>query len=508
MFFSILHPRCSFQYNTSNEPDFFSDLHLHQVVETIIGNRQEYNLYPFFWTPLHDPDTIWFRQEVMRDLEDEALMGNIKAFCESMNTVYHCLEVADTLDFSYHKKGWVLEAVLIYCDALKTLTHQLSRSPMKSRGLLAFREYVESYVESREFQSLLFESHNIKESLSKLRYCIVVESGRFKVKPYEGESDYSPEIEKTFEKFRQGDEESYLVRFSERSGMSHIESKILEFVSKLYPGPFEDLDHFCEHYSNFLDATIRSFEREVQFYISYLELVTDLKIKGLPFCYPIVSATSKEVYVREGFDLALALESNGNKDSIVLNNFYLKDPERIIVVTGPNQGGKTTFARMFGQLHYLASLGCPVPAREARLFLFDNIFTHFQQEEDIRNLHGKLEDDLIRICDILSKITGNSIFILNEIFSSTTLQDALFLSKKIMDRLTNLDALGVWVAFLDELSSFNEKTISMVAIVDPKDPTTRTFKIMRKSPTGLAYALSLAKKHALTYEQIKERLSQ
>ncbi len=77
-----------------------------------------------------------------------------------------------------------------------------------------------------------------------------------------------------------------------------------------------------------------------------------------------------------------------------------------------------------------------------------------------------------------------------------------------MDRLTNLDALGVWVAFLDELSSFNEKTISMVAIVDPKDPTTRTFKIMRKSPTGLAYALSLAKKHALTYEQIKERLSQ
>jgi DNA mismatch repair ATPase MutS len=140
------------------------------------------------------------------------------------------------------------------------------------------------------------------------------------------------------------------------------------------------------------------------------------------------------------------------------------------------------------------------------VFLFDKILTHFERQENLANLRGKLQDDVVRIHEILKEATSNSLIIMNVIFTSTTVRDALFLSKKVIEKIIQRDAVCVWVTFVDELASFCQQVVSLVSMVDPEDPTIRTFKVLRRPAAGLSYALSLAEKHELTYEQLKARI--
>lgn len=179
----------------------------------------------------------------------------------------------------------------------------------------------------------------------------------------------------------------------------------------------------------------------------------------------------------------------------------------MIVVTGPNQGGKTTFARMFGQIHFLAGLGLPVPGLRARLFLPDRVFTHFEREEDLATLRGKLEDELVRVHHILEEATADSLVVVNEGLTSATLEDAVFLGTQVMRRLLDKGVICVWVTFVDELASLGEGTVSMVAQVDPDDPAIRTFRVVRQPAEGLAYAIAIARKYRLTYEELKDRVT-
>jgi DNA mismatch repair protein MutS len=352
----------------------------------------------------------------------------------------------------------------------------------------------------------LEETKKLKADLSTVTYSVVIKGSGITVRKYESEIDYSAEVEKTFAKFKQGAVKDYRVKFSDRPELNHIEARALDFVAKLYPDIFLNLDAYCAENGDYLDETIAVFDRQIQFYVAYLDFAARFKRTGLKFCYPHISNTAKEIYSYEGYDLALAHKLISENSSVVCNDFYMKGKERIFVVSGPNQGGKTTFARTFGQLHYLASIGCPVPGREAQLFLFDRLFTHFEKEENIKNLRGKLQDDLVRIHSILNQATSNSIVIMNEIFTSTTLQDAIFLSEKIMETIIESGLLSVWVTFIDELASFSEQTVSMVSTVVRENPTLRTYKIIRRRADGLSYAMSIAEKYRVTYDCLKDRV--
>lgn len=488
-----------------DDPSMFGDLNLDQVFAALAAGRDEYELMPFFRSPLREVPAVEYRHEVLRDLENEAVYGAVTQFADGMREMRKHLVQAGKLRARYQKERWFLDAAGLYCQAVAALANTLAAVELGSRGFIAFRQYLAAYTESAAFAGLVADVAKVTRLLGEVRYCVNIRGNQVKVTGYEGEADYGAEVQHTFAKFAENPVKDYRIGLTDWPEMNHVEERILVSAARLFPGAFRALEEFRARHVRYLDKTIWVFDREVQFYVAYLNFIAPMKAAGLEFCYPAMSADAKQIMASGSFDLALAAKLMPRVGAVVGNDFYLEGPERIVVVSGPNHGGKTTFARMFGQLHYLASLGYPVPGREACLFLPDRVFTHFEREEDLATLRGKFENELIRIRDMLDQATGASVVVMNESFASTTLRDALFVGERVLDRMTALGLLGVYVTFVDELASLNDACVSMVATVVPDNPAERTYQLVRKPPDGLAYAAAIAGKYGLTYRQLKDR---
>jgi DNA mismatch repair protein MutS len=489
------------------EPACFGDLHLDQVLSSMIAGREDYDLTPFFYTPLRDVAAVQYRHEIIRDLEKPEVLGSVRAFAEGMRRVREHLAQANKLRYKQQKQRWFLDAVDSYGQAVGALADELTQASLDSVGFAALRQYLIDYRNSERFMSLMRQTGDLLEGLAGVRYCVHIRGNRVRVSRYGDEGDYSAEVMQTFAKFQQGAVKDHRVKLPLWADMNHVEAQILGLVAQLHPEAFGALERFRTSHVDFVDPVAGAFDREVQFYLAYLEYIKRFQAAGLQFCYPEVIAQSGEIYAEEAFDLALADKLVPERSAVVRNDFSLEDPERILVVTGPNQGGKTTFARMVGQLHYLASLGLPVPGRRARLLLPDQVFTHFEREEDLANLRGKLEDELVRIHDILGRATASSVIVMNESFASTTLRDALVLGTAVMRQLIQLGCVVVYVTFVDELASLGEATVSMVSLVAPENPALRTYKVIRTPADGLAYAAAIAEKYGLSYGPLRRRIA-
>ncbi|GAB3366154.1 MULTISPECIES: MutS-related protein [Amycolatopsis] len=487
------------------EPAFFGDLNLGQAVSAVTAGRAEYDLGLFFSAPLHEAPAVEYRHEVFRDLQRDDVREVVEEFAERMRRMRERLALAGKIHYPRQKQRWFLDAVDVYCGAVAALREGLDRVEIRSRGLRSIHEHVAGYLAAQPFHALLADTRDLQEQLARIKYRVHVQGARVKVSRFDDDADYSSEVEKTFAKFKQGAVKDYFVRFSEPPEMNHIEAQVLDCAARLYPGAFRALADYCERHRDYLAAAIGRFDREVQFYLAYLAHIRRLSATGLRFCYPEISATSHDIYAEDAFDLALATKLVPDSP-LVCNDFRLSGAERVLVVTGPNQGGKTTFARMFGQLAHLAALGCPVPAARARLFLPDRVFTHFEREENPITLRGKLDDELVRIRDILRDATSDSVLVLNESFASTTLHDARFIGTDVLRRIIDLGALTVYVTFVDDLASLGEATVSMVGGVVPDDPAERTYRLERRAADGLAYAAAIAEKYGLAYDTLRRRI--
>jgi DNA mismatch repair protein MutS len=489
------------------QPAFFGDLNLDQFVSEVTRGFGEYNLVPFFRTELIRQSAVVYRHEVMRDLDSQDVLLAIQAFSLAMRKMRECLADVKKLYYRRQKQWWFVEGASRYCKGIESFGKALRTASPQSRGLTAFSAWLARYLQSAPFVKLCKDVQEVQDALAVVRYCIHLNGGTVTVLNYHEEEDYSTYVLNIFDRFKQGSVKDHSVEQKDWPEMNHVEAQILDCVAELDPQPFMLLDSFWSSHADFVDSAIAAFDREIEFYVAYRNYIQPCREAGLQFSYPVVSSATKAVRCDGTFDLVLAHKLCVDKVAVVCNDLYLEGQERIFVVSGPNNGGKTTFARTFGQLHFLGRLGCPVPGRNAHLFLYDHLFAHFEREENTLDLRGKLQDDLMRMHEILQASTPNSIILMNEIFSSTTLADALFLCRKIIGEIMERDVLCVCVTFIEELARLGPQTVSMVSEINPDNLSVRTFRVRRRPADGRAYALSVAEQYGLTYERIKERLA-
>lgn len=503
------------------DSDLIKDLNIGQVIESLTAGKRDYRLNQWFLMPLASAEEIGYRHAVFRDCMIPENRAAFQRFARGMKEVRHFFFEMEQNEYEKAKEACFLEMALAYCSCLETLQEDMEKtSSFQSDGLAGFRRCLTEYVNSDGISEIKYEAERISAELSGVEYVLRIDGTEIAVelsaekmqrKRQENladvlseETDYSSEIKQFFERFHGGKLSAYRFQMEEHR-INDLETEMLSLVVGLYPETFGKLHSFKERYEDLLSEDILLFDREIQFYLSYLEVLEVLEKKGLTFCLPEVSQQTKQMAGQDCFDFSLALKLIYSRQEIVCNDFSLTGKERIMVVTGPNQGGKTTFARMVGLVHYLASLGLPVPGRAVRLYPVSRLYTHFERQESQSTLSGKLQEDMIRIHGILTRADGDSLVIINEMFSSTTLQDAVWLGKQVLKRLSELDTFCIYVTFLEELSGFNEKTVSMVSQV-AGEGNTRTYKINRQKADGRAYAFSVAEKYRLTYENITERI--
>ena len=503
---SILHRPGSVPLEAQADEAYLTDLHLDALLRRISDRRADADLYDLYLRPLADEDAIRFRQEVFRDIERPELAAAISEFCDAMAGWRELAGLAGKARYPLSSDRWHLDSAEAYVRAVRRAAAALEEAGPASRGLQAIGRHLAELVGSADFTRLSADVDAARSALDAIEYRLDIDGSRVLVSPPGDDPDYGAEIVETFARFAQDNPREFRFGLSESSDMNHVEAAILDRVAMIHPQAFAGLRQFRLDHAAFVDPVLRRFDRDVQFYRAYLAHIAPLRARGLPFSYPEVSSRAERESAAQTFDLVLADRLDAEGRTVVTNDLEVRSPERLIVVTGPNQGGKTTFGRTFGQLHHLARIGVPVPGRNVTLLLADRIYTHFERQEGVEDLAGKLEQDLRRIKGTLEAATPTSVVIMNETFSSTTLEDQLLINRRVVGALLASGCRAVIVTFLDELASGDPAIVSMVSTLDPEQPERRTFKVVRRQADGLAYAMSIAEKHGLTAARIAERL--
>ncbi|SDJ16521.1 MutS domain V [Pseudomonas delhiensis] len=279
--------------------------------------------------------------------------------------------------------------------------------------------------------------------------------------------------------------ESYVYEIAERdetgaTALSELQDRGANEVANA-------LAQAAEHITGFF-AMLRT---ELAFYIGCLNLREHLSELRGDICFADVSPAGQYRQAFEGlYDICLAL----NMRRAVVGNDLAGDDRQLFVITGANQGGKSTFLRSIGIAQLMLQCGLFVPARQLRANLCDGLYTHYKREEDASMKRGKLDEELARMSDIVDHLSPRSILLCNESFAATNEREGSEIARQVVRALAEA---GVKTFFVTHLHDFAHSLYeappagSLFLRAERRDDGGRTFRITEGAPLATAFGTDL-----------------
>lgn len=238
-----------------------------------------------------------------------------------------------------------------------------------------------------------------------------------------------------------------------------------------------------------LESFFTMLRQELAFYVGCLNLSETIKDNDMPLSMPHM--LTKDTYDRTCsrlYDISLLL----TKQSNVIGNELNAKNKKLYLITGANQGGKTTFLRSIGQAQMMAQCGMFVCSSEYTAPIRSSIFTHFKKEEDKALTSGKLDEELARMSDIVDHLDENSLVLLNESFAATNEREGSEINIQITRAFieNQIEVFAVTHLYTYTSAFINEKGVHYLR-AQRFDDGTRTFKIEEGAPLETAFGEDL-----------------
>ena len=525
-------------------PAFFLDLNIDQILERITkGDRgilEYFEYFPF------DAECEGYRHDVFADIKENALYDALLTF----NTIYN-----EFRDIENKKKStridlqrpvWHFWGMEIYTRAITELKCSLENAKLTSEGFKELKILLETYTGTQDFILMSEKAAKLKADLLNLTVYANYENGRIQVtvedsnenksgaadsdkdrvsegngdKQISGENNDEDEYENIaeYEDFLEQicavNEKEFVNPFAVTDELTSFEQEIVKIVAKKNPDIFKVAEKLYKDIPEFEEKVFSRFADEIRFYLSYYEFEQKMIRAGFSFASPITSESKNEnvsdtvnnnICATGLYDLALACVNNEKGKPVISNDPAFEKNELFFVLTGPNQGGKTTFARSLGQLIYFTKIGLDVPAVSATVTYFSDILTHFSVEESVETGRGKLMEELVRLSPMMKEYKDNAFVVINELFTTAANYDAIIMGQNVLKHFLDEGCHGIYVTHIRELCDIDERIVGLSAQLDENGK--QNFKIQKKSVDYEGCAKNQVEKYGLGYDKLVGRLN-